>query len=210
LNARLVLVRHGRTAWNAAGRFQGQSDPPLDPGGLAQARRAATALRRLRPDLVISSDLRRARVGAKAVAAACGLASTGVFVDRALREVDLGAWEGLDHDEARRRFPDEYDAWYAPRGGSNALTARADIRRGGGGTCREAGVRAADALAAALDGCGPGETVVAVAHGLVLQAAMAELAAREVVALDVDPPHLGNAEWIELGAVPKVEEPATL
>jgi broad specificity phosphatase PhoE len=231
-----VLVRHGRTAWNAAGRFQGQSDPPLDATGVTQARRAAASLRRFRPTLVMSSDLERAKAGAQAVAAVCGISTDAVVTDPALREVDLGAWEGLDHDEARRRFPDEYDAWYAGLRGPNAVVglrgpnavvglrgpnavvglrgpnavAGLDVRRGGGETCREAGVRAADTLAAVLGGCGPDATVVAVAHGLVLQAAMAELAARRVVALDGDPPHLGNGAWMELAAVPKVEEPATL
>ena len=44
---RLVLVRHGRTDWNAEGRFQGQADPPLDDFGWEQARRAASS--RCRP-----------------------------------------------------------------------------------------------------------------------------------------------------------------
>ena len=46
---RLVLWRHGRTEWNATGRFQGQLDPPLDEEGRRQAVLAAAAPRRRRP-----------------------------------------------------------------------------------------------------------------------------------------------------------------
>ncbi|MDQ1501987.1 MAG: glucosyl-3-phosphoglycerate phosphatase [Actinomycetota bacterium] len=182
----LVLVRHGRTAWNAEGRFQGQADPPLDGIGWDQARRAAVAIRRMAPRAVVSSDLRRAHQTAVMLGAACGLVPT---TDRSLREVALGAWEGLDHDEAARRFPAEYSAW----------TAGADVRRGGGETQAEAGARVAAALIGVLGRAGPNSTVVAVSHGLALQAAMAVLAAHGLVRLDdARPPHLGNAEWIVL------------
>lgn len=207
MTARLVLVRHGRTAWNVAARFQGQSDPPLDAIGRAQARRAAAALRwrGLVPTHLLSSDLRRARDTALVVARVCGLSPSAAVADPALREVDLGTWEGLDHEEARRRHPDEYEAWCGEAG-------VADLRRGGGETCREAGARAADALVAALATWGAGGTVVAVSHGLALQAAMADLAARGVVRLNGDAPHLGNGEWIELevAAAPLAREPARL
>ena len=67
---RLVVWRHGRTGWNAEGRFQGQLDPPLDATGRRQAARAATALAAtLGPDaLVVSSDLDRARATAQVLA----------------------------------------------------------------------------------------------------------------------------------------------
>jgi len=57
---RLVLLRHGRTAWNAERRYQGQEDPPLDEVGQAQAWGAAALVAAMHPDLVVSSDLRRA------------------------------------------------------------------------------------------------------------------------------------------------------
>ena len=54
---RIILWRHGRTAWNAERRFQGQTDIPLDDTGLAQASRAAKVLARLHPHRIHSSDL---------------------------------------------------------------------------------------------------------------------------------------------------------
>jgi probable phosphoglycerate mutase len=190
LTQRLVLLRHGRTAWNASGRFQGHADPPLDPTGWAQGRRAAVALAALRPSRVVTSDLARARATAALVADACAAwAPPEIVVDPALREVDLGAWEGLDDAGARRRFPAEYQAW---RQG-------AAVRRGGGETEAEAGARAAAALVAALAGEGDGATVVAVSHGLVLRAALRVLAGDGVVPTG-DAPHLANGEWVAVTA----------
>ena len=63
---RIILWRHGRTAWNAERRFQGQTDIPLDDTGMAQAARAAKVLARLHPNRIHSSDLSRARATADA------------------------------------------------------------------------------------------------------------------------------------------------
>ncbi|TDD83709.1 histidine phosphatase family protein, partial [Actinomadura darangshiensis] len=52
---RLVLWRHGQTAWNVERRFQGKTDIPLDETGLAQARRAASLLAGLHPTALLAS-----------------------------------------------------------------------------------------------------------------------------------------------------------
>ena len=168
----LIVLRHGRTAWNASGRFQGQADPPLDAVGRRQARAAAARLARMRPWGVITSDLRRARQTAAAVGAAC---NTPVREDPALREVDLGAWEGLDEKAAARLFPVEHASW---RRGE-------DVRRGGGETLAEAGARVAVAIMAAVAECPPGDVLVVVSHGLVL---------RHTCRV----PHLANGAWAAL------------
>lgn len=178
----LVVARHGRTAWNAGGRFQGQADPPLDAVGRAQSRRLAADVAPLAPARIASSDLIRARQTAEIVAAACGLE---VVTHTGLREVDLGAWEGLDRAQAEQRFPAEYAAWRAGR----------DLRRGGGETEAEAGWRAAEAVLSLLDPMAPGSTLVVVAHGLVLCRAMGILSAGSMVELDGPPPHLDNGAW---------------
>ena len=186
LDQRLVLVRHGRTAWNAEGRFQGQADPSLDTIGWEQARRTAAAVAELRPAAIVSSDLRRAHQTAVMLGAACGLIPS---TDRNLRELALGAWEGLGRDEAADRFPAEYAAW----------AAGVDVRRGGGETQAEAGARVAAALIRFLWRARSGSTVVAVSHGLALQGAMGVLVAGGLVRLDeAAPPHLANGEWIVL------------
>jgi glucosyl-3-phosphoglycerate phosphatase len=198
LTQRLVLLRHGRTAWNLAGRYQGQADPPLDHVGVAQARRAAARLAPLHPWRILASDLARARMTADIVVTACAaMGGIGhVDVDPALREVALGGWEGLDDAEARRQFPDEHADWGA--GTSPAL------RRGGGETEAEAGVRVAAAVVAALSGAPGGATLIVVAHGLALRGAMRALGTAG------DAPHLGNGQWLVLPAPPSRARRATL
>ena len=149
---RVVLLRHGRTEWNATGRFQGQLDSPLDGIGRAQAEAAAIAVAPMDPDAIVSSDLTRTRDTAAALAAALG---HEVTFDERLREIDLGAWQGLTRAEARTQFPEEYAGWQAGE----------DRRRGGGETYAEVGDRAAACVVETLDALGPGSLLVAVTHG---------------------------------------------
>jgi broad specificity phosphatase PhoE len=178
---RLVLARHGRTAWNAEGRFQGHSDPPLDSTGRQQALALAARLAPLGPDLVISSDLRRARSTAQRVVAASG---AEFDVDPDLREVFLGGWEGLNRIEAEAAFPEEFLAWSSGN----------PVRRGGGETEDEAGRRAASAIGEAMR-AQPG-LVVVVSHGLVLQSATRVLALDGWIREGGDALHLPNGEFI--------------
>jgi probable phosphoglycerate mutase len=178
---RLVLARHGRTAWNAEGRFQGHSDPPLDSTGRQQALELAARLAPRGPDLVISSDLRRARSTAQRVVAASG---ADFEIDADLREVYLGGWEGLNRQEAQAAFPEEFLAW----------TSGTRVRRGGGETEDEAGRRAASAIGKAMR-AQPG-LVVVVSHGLVLQSAISFLALDGWVRDGGNAPHLANGEFV--------------
>lgn len=148
---RLLLLRHGRTEWNDAGRFQGQADPPLDAVGRAQAERVGPVIAAMRPDLVVSSDLMRCRATADQV----GLPYRS---DPRLREIDLGRWSGLNSEEAGRLYPEEDAAW---RRGE-------DIRRGGGETYFEVAARAGavfDELVEAGLPAGPDSLVLFVLHG---------------------------------------------
>jgi glucosyl-3-phosphoglycerate phosphatase len=124
---RVLVWRHGRTRWNVEHRFQGQSDPPLDEVGRAQAVAAARLLAAYAPAAVVSSDLRRAVQTADPLADLLGLP---VQLDARLRERSLGNWEGLTRDEVGRRHPDDYAHWLAGRGdrpgGSESRAALAD------------------------------------------------------------------------------------
>ena len=101
----LVLLRHGRTDWNAARRIQGQADSRLDTLGHAQAEAVAPTLAALGPAVLWTSDADRARSTASYVAAACGLTP---IVDARLREYSLGHREGLHHHEFEATAPEEY------------------------------------------------------------------------------------------------------
>jgi broad specificity phosphatase PhoE len=149
---RVVLLRHGRTEWNASGRFQGMLDSPLDATGIAQAAAAASALVPMRPDALVSSQLQRALDTAGPVAVQCGL---DVAVDDRLAEIQLGTWQGLTRAEARSAYPEEYARWQAGEDG----------RRGGGETYAEVGARATACVRDWLDRLGSGSLLLAVTHG---------------------------------------------
>ncbi len=107
----LLLVRHGVTDWNLAGRWQGHSDTPLNERGREQARELAKQLDGV--DVVYSSDLERARETAEILAEELG---AEVHLDRRLRERGFGAWEGLTSDEIERRFAEGHRRWKAGEG----------------------------------------------------------------------------------------------
>ncbi len=103
--ARLCIVRHGETAWNAEHRVQGQLDVPLNAVGLAQAQAAGKVLAQERFDAIYSSDLARARQTAQPAASELALP---VRVDAALRERHYGIFERLTYAEVKAKFPEDY------------------------------------------------------------------------------------------------------
>ena len=153
---RLVLWRHGQTAFNAERRFQGQRDVPLNAIGRAQARRAARHLATLEPTELWSSDLSRAATTAGYLARLTGLE---IRQDKDLRERHGGAWEGLTIEEIRERYPDDLAAWEPP----------------GGETLKTVAERTAAALARIAAGAAPGSLVVVTGHGASLTWGMSRL-----------------------------------
>lgn len=149
---RIILWRHGQTAWNVERRFQGSTDVELTGTGVAQARRAARQLASLRPDAIIASDLKRASDTADELAALTGL---DVVRDESLRETYAGAWQGLTHEEIIARFGDDYAAW--KRG--------EPVRRGGGELETEVADRAAPVVLRHTEKLPENGTLVVVSHG---------------------------------------------
>lgn len=105
MTTRICLVRHGETAWNAERRLQGHIDIPLNDIGLAQARATAASLTNQSFEAAYASDLLRARQTADAIAARCTLQPA---IDARLRERHYGVFQALTYDEARARFPEDY------------------------------------------------------------------------------------------------------
>jgi probable phosphoglycerate mutase len=176
---KLLLVRHGRTAWNAQRRFQGQADPPLDAFGLAQVYELVTLLAALQPDLLMSSDAQRAMQTAEPIAAATGLE---VLPDARLRERSLGHWEGLTRDEVAQRYPDEFADWLAGR----------DVSRRGGETRSEVAARGVAAVA----DVGDVDLAVLVTHSATAMAICAGLLELSQSVHVLGP--LANCHWSEL------------
>ncbi len=152
MRRRIVLWRHGRTAWNAERRFQGQTDIALDQVGVAQAQQAARVLAELSPTRIVSSDLVRARATAQELA---DLTDLRVRTDVGLRETHAGEWEGLTRAQIDERFPGQMSMW----------SADPDIRPGGGENRREVAQRVLDAVDRALVGLAPDGTLVVTTHG---------------------------------------------
>lgn len=180
---RVVFWRHGQTEWNATHRFQGGSDVPLDEVGRVQAKQSARLLAALRPDAIACSDLSRAADTAAELAALTGLTVT---TDRRLRERSGGQWEGLDGDEIRARWPEEWALWQ-PVGGE------AD---------EEVGRRV---LAAVLDAVHPlpeGATLVVASHGGAIRAGLSALLGLPPVTWDRLGP-LANCNWSVAGEAPR-------
>ncbi|MBQ7497392.1 MAG: histidine phosphatase family protein [Selenomonas sp.] len=100
---RLVLIRHGQTAWNKSGKYQGQSDVALSEEGLEQARCLAEHFPVEKLDAVYASDLSRAMVTAETVAQKFDL---DVRPEPAFRELSFGKWEGLTYAEIVAGWPD--------------------------------------------------------------------------------------------------------
>lgn len=183
-----MLLRHGRTVHNADGVIQGQLDTPLDDVGMSQAGAVARVFASWRPDVLLSSDLARAVVTAEAIGRQTGVTPV---LDARLRELHLGAWQGLTSDQAQARFPEEHAAWRAGR----------DVGRGGGETYREAGERAAACVRDALCGLPAGASLLAVTHGGTARAALGVLLELDHASWGRLAP-LGNTCWSTLVEAP--------
>jgi broad specificity phosphatase PhoE len=181
----LWLVRHGQTDWNVEGRFQGQSDVPLNSAGLAQASELAAKLTGHKFSAVYSSDLMRAYQTAEAIAGRLGLL---VRVDRRLREICQGEWEGLLVGEVRQRYSQDFSVPYHDTSRSRAPGGESVIQ------LAERLIQAADDIAAAF----PAQPVLIVSHGLALAALVCtatNLPLSEVYSHIPDNAHPVVVEW---------------
>ena len=122
MKTKLLLIRHGETAWNAEHRIQGQLDIPLSPLGILQSARLAECLANEPIDAVYSSGQSRAWLTAAPLAARLGLE---VIAEPRLRERSFGIFEGLTLDEIAERYPAEFMKWrerdpaWRPEGGES-------------------------------------------------------------------------------------------
>lgn len=105
----LIFARHGRTAWNRSGRYQGRTNQPLCDTGRADAETLALSLRTARISEIITSPLERALATARHVAAALDIAA--IRVEPRLAEIAFGTWEGRTQAEIRAETPNDLRHW---------------------------------------------------------------------------------------------------
>jgi len=180
---RLIVWRHGNTDWNAGHRVQGQTDVPLNALGRQQAVDAAELLVKLKPDAIVSSDLRRAADTAAALAALTGLP---VRPDQRLRERYFGAWQGLTMAEVASAHPEEYARWTAGQEVGGDVESLDDL-----------GKRVAEALLDAAALPPPGGTAVVTTHGAAARQGIGHLLGWRLEQLRTLRA-LQNCHWIEL------------
>lgn len=147
----VLLVRHGRTAWNHEGRFLGCADVPLDDEGHSGARRLAQRLGHLPRQGLYTSPLLRA------VQTAAALGEPQAVPG--LQELDQGELEGSTFAPALARFPDFFLRWRQDP---------SSVRVPGGETLAECEGRALEALRGVVNRHRPGEPLVVVTHQVVI------------------------------------------
>lgn len=175
---RVFAIRHGETAWNVDTRIQGQLDIPLNEKGRWQARRMAAALADEPVRAIYASDLARAFETARALGEATGV---DVRPEPGLRERAFGRFEGRTYRQIAEDWPDLSLRWrrrepdFGPEGGETLTAFYERVR----------------AVAHRLAAAHPGETIVMVAHGGVLDCLY-----RVATRIDLQAPRtwqLGNA-----------------
>ena len=138
----IYYIRHGETAWNAAGRLQGVQDVPLNDLGRRQAAHAGNILAGLfardardKSSLVfVASPLGRARSTMELVRGELKLPAADYALDDRLREIGYGQWEGSTLAEMEVRDPDLFarrqtEKWTAsPPGGESYVQVQARMQ----------------------------------------------------------------------------------
>ncbi|GAA0590107.1 histidine phosphatase family protein [Kribbella sandramycini] len=182
---RLIIWRHGRTAWNLQDKIQGQADIPLDEVGIAQARAAASRLAALAPTRLFSSDLQRAAATAGELAVLTGLT---IEYDKALREIDVDDWAGLTQAELAAQHPEA---------AARVKSGQPQRRGTAGETTEEVATRFAAALTHISTQGAPEDTIVIATHGMAARVGICTF-------LGIPAPHwpsfggLSNCNWVSL------------
>lgn len=153
----LVLVRHGETEWNRAGRIQGHSDSALTREGVLQAEAIGPRLAREVCDLLIASDLPRAHHTAAIIAQHSG---HEIRLDQGLRERAFGVAEGMTYAEIDAQYPEMF---------SRIRETDPDFAAPQGESRRTYHLRIVDTLLRLADQH-PGRRLLVVTHGGVLAA----------------------------------------
>jgi broad specificity phosphatase PhoE len=175
-SGRLVLVRHGQTAWSRSGQHTGRTDVPLTEDGERDARALAPRLAAFDLRLVLSSPLSRARRTAE-------LAGLTPEVDDDLTEWDYGGYEGRTTEDVREGLGDP--TWTVFDDG----VAAGDTP---GETVEEVAARASRVLVRVADPLTRGD-VALVAHGHLLRVLTATWLRQE--------PRFGASLLLDAGAL---------
>ena len=194
----LILIRHGETLWNTQLRMQGSLDSDLTPKGELQIKALGEWMKEVPFDYLYCSDTARAYKTAEAISKFTG---HNLNLDKRLREKNLGVFEGLTSEEARERYPENFQQF---------KTVGASYVIDQGESTQQLLERALEAIEEIRDRH-PQKVAVVVTHGGVVRVLM-----KHVLGIPLDAPTqflIGNTgifrlvwreKWIvaEMGAVP--------
>ena len=154
---KILLVRHGETDWNLAGRFQGRSDVPLNQKGREQASALALALKRESLAAIYCSPLARAKETAHLIKAYHP--SVPLYEEEGLVEMNLGEFEGIEGRRWAEKYADFRSAW---------RDNPASVTMPGGESLQEVQARAMAALERISKAHPPDCTLLVCSHNFVI------------------------------------------
>ncbi len=154
MSTKILIIRHGETAWNREEIFRGTYDIALNENGKQQAKLVAQALQATKIDAIYTSPLSRAQESAEIVSKPHGISP---IIQDSFIDIDYGEWTGKKAAEVAKLWPDDYAAW---------TTTPHNVRPPGGTTLNEvlnSSFTAMEELAKKHDG----ETIAIFAHRVV-------------------------------------------
>lgn len=157
----IYLARHGQTAYNLEGRFQGWGDVPLDQTGREQARQLALAVAEVEPLRLVSSNIARALETAMIVSELIGLEPQ---IDPRFAETETGDWTDRSFADVAAEDPEAF---------SNFVELKADWGFPGGESFATQAARVAAGLEDWRARSDTGATVI-ICHGNVIRLALRE------------------------------------
>ncbi len=196
IGTKLTLLRHGTTKANVDGLFLGQTDVALNAVGIGEARALGQRLAGSDIDVLIASDLIRARDTGSAVAEALGLE---LVTNAAFREMHLGDFECVPAKTVHAENPELMRRWLLDPGSVRMPGAEAE-------TLREVQARAWTGVEA-LVATHPGKHIAVVTHTftlLMIICAATELELSSFRRLHVDRASISRLEWRSFGPTLRV------
>jgi probable phosphoglycerate mutase len=153
----ILLVRHGETAWNREGRYQGRTDIPLSETGQAQVANLGRRLANIPIEIAYASPLSRAKNTAEAILAG---RQTPLWLEAGLVEISHGEWEGQLASDVEISHAEMFGVWKSKPGRHSPAGPGAE-------TLGDVEARAWPVLAKACAELGADDTALIAAHDAV-------------------------------------------
>jgi len=159
MNTSITFVRHGETAWNALGKFQGCTDTDLSSEGIKQAQYLSKKFGD-NFDFIYTSPLKRAKLTAEIISKSKNITP---IVELDLREINFGDWEGHTLKEIEANFPEKFNKWRTDE--LNGPLCGGDL------SLKKASIRSVNAILKIVKKH-RGDNIIVVAHSGIIKAAL--------------------------------------